>query len=84
MTDSAQAPAVPAPLATDARGAARFCGVSRSHWLAMVAGGRAPLGFRLGRRRLWLIEELSTWLRAGAPPRERWQPLWEPMKVDKR
>lgn len=62
-----------APVACDARGAAGFCGVSRSHWLAMVAAGRTPLGFRLGRRRLWLIEELSAWMRAGAPPRDRWQ-----------
>lgn len=63
------------PAAYDACGAARFCGVSRSHWLAMVAAGRTPLGFRLGRRRLWLIEELSAWLRAGAPPREQWLTL---------
>lgn len=72
-----------APAACDARGAARLCGVSRSHWMSMVAAGRVPFGFRLGRRRLWLTAELTAWLRAGAPARERWELPWEAMKVRK-
>ena len=60
------------PLAVDSFGAAALLGVSESHWRIMVAGGRCPPGFRLGRRRLWAVAELSAWLAAGAPSADRW------------
>ena len=44
------------PLAVDSFGAARLLGVSESHWRVMLAGGRVPPGFRLGRRRLWSVD----------------------------
>ena len=62
----------PAPLAVDSFGAARLLGVSESHWRIMVAAGRCPAGFRLGRRRLWSTAELSAWIQAGAPSADRW------------
>jgi predicted DNA-binding transcriptional regulator AlpA len=60
------------PLAVDSFGAARLLGVSESHWRVMLAGGRVPPGFRLGRRRLWAVAELSAWIQAGAPSADRW------------
>jgi hypothetical protein len=35
--------------------------------------GRAPAGFRLGRRHTWAVAELKEWIAAGGPPRERWE-----------
>ncbi len=60
------------PLAVDSFGAARLLGVSESHWRVMLAGGRVPPGFRLGRRRLWSVDELRNWIAAGAPSADRW------------
>ena len=65
----------PAPLAVDAATAARMCGISPAHWHTLLAGGRAPAGLRLGRRRLWAVSELSAWISAGAPSVERWAAL---------
>lgn len=62
-------------LAVDAVRAGKLVGVSRAHWLRLVRTGRAPAGVRLGRRRLWPVRELESWLAAGAPPRERWEAL---------
>lgn len=64
-----------APIATDSFGAAKLLGISESHWRIMVAGGRCPPGFRLGRRRLWAVAELSAWIQAGAPSAEKWKVL---------
>lgn len=72
MSAPATTAAAPPPLAVDARDAARMCGVSVAHWYALIAGGRAPAGIRLGRRRLWAVAELSAWLEAGAPTADRW------------
>lgn len=64
---------VAAPLAVDAAGAARLLGVGRSTWCSLLAADRTPVGFRIGRRRLWLVSELTAWAEAGAPPRVRWE-----------
>lgn len=72
MTDQATAPA-PAPLLLDARAAAKLCGVSRSHFLALHSAGKVPLPVRLGRRTLWRGAELAAWIDAGCPARDRWQ-----------
>lgn len=69
------APTDTAPLAVDSFGAARLLGVSESHWRVMLAGGRVPPGFRLGRRRLWAVAELTAWIAAGAPSADRWEIL---------
>jgi predicted DNA-binding transcriptional regulator AlpA len=63
------------PIAIDARGAARLCGISRSLWHSMKAAGRIPLPIRLGRRVLWRVEELHAWVKAGCPPLHRWEQI---------
>ena len=65
-------PAEPTPLAVDTHGAAALLGVSESGWRVLVAAGRVPPGIRLGRRRLWPVQELRAWLAAGAPSADRW------------
>jgi predicted DNA-binding transcriptional regulator AlpA len=57
----------PPPLAVDATKAARLCGIGRTTFLGLVNSGRAPPPLRLGRRCVWLVSELTTWLAAGAP-----------------
>ena len=37
-----------------------------------LACKRIPEGFRLGRRRYWLREEIDEWLRAGCPDAKMW------------
>ncbi len=52
------------------------CGISRAQWYKLFNSGRTPLPVRLGTRRpVYLISELDSWLRAGAPPRDRWERL---------
>lgn len=60
------------PMLLDAREAARVCGVSRSHFLAMHSAGKVPLPVRLGRRTLWRGAELAAWIEADCPARDRW------------
>lgn len=62
-----------APLALDVRGTAEILSVSPRHLEALNAQGLLPRPIRLGRRRLWPVEELRRWLDAGAPPREEWE-----------
>jgi predicted DNA-binding transcriptional regulator AlpA len=63
-----------AALMVDAKTAARLCGgISVRTWWALHASGRVPLPIRLGRRTLWLADELTSWARAGAPARDRWE-----------
>ena len=64
-----------APLAVDARDAARLCGVSTAHWYGLLSTGRAPAGIRLGRRVVWTVADLAAWLAAGAPSRDRWDAI---------
>jgi predicted DNA-binding transcriptional regulator AlpA len=57
----AEPPTVPAPtiepLAVDAAGAARICGLSRAMWWKLDSSGRCPAPVRLGRRCLWRVDE---------------------------
>ncbi len=62
-----------APLVVDAFGLADMLLVSRSTILKLDSSGRIPNGVCLGRRKVWPIEEIREWLRAGAPTRERWE-----------
>lgn len=76
MEDSSRMAESPvSPLLLDARAAAKICGVSRSHFLAMHSAGRIPLPVRLGRRVLWRAAELTVWIEAGCPSRDRWQSI---------
>ena len=73
MSTATASPPDAAPLAVDSHGSARLLGVSESHWRIMVAAGRCPPGFKLGRRRLWSTGELAAWISAGAPSADRWK-----------
>ncbi len=75
MTENHAAPVAPAPLLLDARAAAKLCGISRSHFLAMHSAGRVPLPIPLGRRTLWRAAELGAWIEARCPARDRWEAL---------
>jgi predicted DNA-binding transcriptional regulator AlpA len=77
VAETALSPPVagPAPLLVDAREAAALCGVSRAHWLALNSSGRVPMPVRLGRRVLWPVAELTAWIEAGCPARDRWTAL---------
>ena len=63
------------PLAVDAAGAARLCGLSRSKWFELDSAGKVPRALRFAGDRCprWVVSELHEWLRAGAPPRDQWE-----------
>ena len=73
MTDNVNT--APAPLLLDGKAAAKLCGISRSHFLAMHSAGKVPLPVRLGRRTLWRAAELAAWIEARCPVRDRWQAM---------
>lgn len=54
--------------------AAAFCGMGRSTFDAAVQAGKVgPMPVRIGGKKLWSVEELREWVRAGCPSRVRWQ-----------
>lgn len=59
-------------LLVSASEAARLCGVGLTTWYSLIAQGRVPPSVRLGRRRLWSVEELREWTRARCPASETW------------
>jgi hypothetical protein len=78
-TLSMPAATIPAvePLAVRGDEAARLCGVSPRLWRALDSSGRVPRGRRLGRAKIWSVDELRAWLRAGCPARDRWESMQE-------
>ena len=63
-------------LAGRAADVAKLLNISQRHLWAMHSNGRlGPLPVRLGRAVVWNLAELSAWLNAGAPPRDRWQAM---------
>lgn len=73
-----QSPVSPPVLATNKPW--ESCCISRAQWFRLQSAGRTPAPIRLGSRRpVYLIAELLSWLRAGAPPRDQWAKL---RKVD--
>lgn len=62
------------PLLLDAAQAAALCSVSRATWFAWQSAGFAPLPvLRRGRVVRWRRDELTAWVAAGCPIRNRWQ-----------
>lgn len=61
------------PLLVSATMAARLAGIATSSWWKLCAAGRTPAPLRLGRSTRWNRQELSAWIDAGAPSRERWE-----------
>lgn len=59
----------------DAKMAARMCGIGRTLWLDLKNAGRVPMPVRLGRRVMWLTEEIRAWTKAGCPTQDRWQQM---------
>lgn len=59
----------PEPIAVDARGACRLFSVSLRTWRSWDAGGRCPMGHRVGGRKLWSTDELRRWAATGFPSR---------------
>lgn|SRR5262245_26881494 len=71
----ARAPSELRPLTVDALGLSRLLGVSLRTIRKLSASAKLPRPIALGRRRLWSIQEIESWVAAGAPGRERWESL---------
>lgn len=65
------------PLTVDAAGLSRLLGISPRTIRNLNASARLPRPICLGRRRLWSVREIESWLEAGAPGRDRWEALKE-------
>jgi predicted DNA-binding transcriptional regulator AlpA len=63
------------PLLVDAGTAASMCGIGRTLWYDLRSAGRVPEPIRLGRRRLWRVDELQAWIAAGCPGQNRWEQM---------
>ncbi|MGC8624059.1 MAG: helix-turn-helix transcriptional regulator [Phycisphaerae bacterium] len=55
-------------------------GISESHFFQLLAQGRIPPGFHLGRRRVWGYRELAAWVDAHCPPIAQWQHTWKDLQ----
>jgi predicted DNA-binding transcriptional regulator AlpA len=77
MTTATAQGATPEPSVQPAtytrKGLARCLGRSISTIDTDIARGHLPAGFRIGRCRYWLREEISRWLDAGAPEQAEWE-----------
>lgn len=63
-------------LAVKAREASRLAGISLTTWYNLRASGRlGPQESRVGRAVLYSCTEISDWVAAGFPARERWNAL---------
>jgi predicted DNA-binding transcriptional regulator AlpA len=66
---------LPLTLCIDRAGLARMLGVSVRQLYRLDDAGKLPAALALGTCRRWSIEEIESWVRAGAPPRRVWQNL---------
>jgi len=64
------------PLLVGAEVAAQMLGIGRSHFLAMHSACKiGPLPVSLGKRKLWVVQEIQDWTLARCPSREKWQEM---------
>lgn len=63
----------PTSLLITARAAAELCGKSLRTWRTWDAAGSIPRSVRIGRSRLWRVDELRAWIEAGCPNRRDWE-----------
>ena len=63
------------PLAAGVSEVAELLGISASMVRKLDRTGRMPRPLRLGTRKVWDLDELRRWSRAGAPSRDRWEAL---------
>ena len=61
--------------ALDVNGVALVLSISKRHVAALNSSGKIPRPIKLGRRTVWVADELRAWLAAGAPERSRWESL---------
>lgn len=63
-------------LAIPAMELAELLNVSERHLWGMLASGRlGPQPLAFGRAKRWSLDEVRSWLAAGAPDRETWQSM---------
>ena len=64
-------------LAVDTATAAKMICMSRSHFYECDKTGEiGPVPMRCGGKRLYSVAELSAWVNAGMPSRNRWLEMW--------
>lgn len=56
---------------------ARLLGVSRATIAKLHSSGRLPKPVRLGRRVLWSRTDITAWIAADCPSRDRWDVMRE-------
>lgn len=66
-------PAAATPLVVDARRLAGMLCVGLRTVRTWDAGGKLPQPIRIGGRVVWRVDEIRSWLAAGAPCRDEWQ-----------
>ncbi|MBN9518546.1 helix-turn-helix domain-containing protein [bacterium] len=71
-TDAPPAPAADAPLVADAKRLSRLLGVGLRTVRTWDAAGKLPIPLRIGGKVVWRLDELRSWLAAGAPDRAEW------------
>jgi hypothetical protein len=62
-------------LCVDRAGLAALLKVSPRQILRLDSAGKIPAALEFGRCKRWNVEEIRDWLRAGGPPRRRWQAM---------
>lgn len=65
----------PERLALNADEVAKLLGISNRHLWSLNSSGRLPRPVRFGRSVRWNVDELRSWLAAGAPSRDRWDEM---------
>lgn len=56
----------------DFEGLAELLDVSERSVRRLDATGTLPSPLKIGNRKRWLVEDIHTWLKAGAPGRGKW------------
>jgi len=64
------------PLLVGINDAASMLSISRPLLYQMISDGRFGLmGIRFGRKRLFSVDELRSWVQAGCPARRQWEKI---------
>jgi predicted DNA-binding transcriptional regulator AlpA len=63
------------PLLLTAHQAAAICSISVRNWRIWDSAGKVPRPIRIGRARLWRVNELHAWVAAGCPRRDAWEKM---------
>ncbi len=61
------------PLLVSASEAAKLLGVGRTKFYEMASTGRlGPMAIEFGKRRVWRVADLKSWVAGGCPCRDKW------------